>query len=212
MAMKDTLNEILYFRMAERLTLTTVIVLIALVVMVGFWRTVQKIDLTEGGKLGIAGSFAFSTPVFVLLTIVGYTWVSLTNQITLETAPGGGTGSATLIVGEGKGIETDAELQELLREVRAREAADAAPPEDRDNDLATLEELLWAINCTARGREIPLPVMRGFVSAKLALIEPLWDPVLWGPFERFETWARSGEGPQPAEVPMAIYTGVDPRC
>lgn len=105
------IQDILYFRMAERLALTVVIVLVSLIVMVSFWRTVQKIDLTDGGKLGLAGSFAFSTPVFVLLTIIGYAWVSLSNEIMI------GENNAAMM-GAGQRVETDPELQALLREMR----------------------------------------------------------------------------------------------
>lgn len=198
------IQDILYFRMAERLALTVVIVLVSLTVMVSFWRTVQKIDLTDGGKLGLAGSFAFSTPVFVLLTIIGYAWVSLSNEIMI------GENNAAMM-GAGQRVETDPELQALLREMRTEEQK-TTPPTDRANDLSRLEEKLWAINCAAREQDLPQPVQRGLVTAKLALIEPLWDPVLWGPFAQFETWARSGAGPAPAEVPKALYEGVDPRC
>ena len=69
--------QVIAFRIGERITLTIVVLLVALVVMVGFWRTVQRVKVDDGGKLGVAASFVLSTPVFVLMTIVGYAWVSL---------------------------------------------------------------------------------------------------------------------------------------
>ncbi|NDW02022.1 hypothetical protein [Salipiger sp. PrR002] len=198
-----TINSLLYFRMAERLALTAVIVLVALVVMIGFWRTVQKFNLTDGGKLGIAGSFAFSTPVFVLLTIVGYAWVSLTNEITVDAESG-----KTTLMGDTPEVVVDQNIQALLR--AAGNGAEDARPADRENDLAKLEEKLWAINCAARGRDLPPPVAASLVTVKLALIAPFWDNA-WGDFAGFETWARSGTG-KPSEPPRALFAGVDPRC
>lgn len=94
--MTITPDEIVLFRIAERLGLSLIVLLVALVVMVGFWRSVQKLDVSDGGKLGVAGSFALSTPVFVLLAIIGYAWVSLSFpiQVTGPAAPAEATAAA----------------------------------------------------------------------------------------------------------------------
>jgi hypothetical protein len=75
----------LYFRIAERITLTMIIILLCFVVMIAFWRSIQRIEIQlSKEKLGAAGSVVLSTPVFMLLALVGYSYVSLSNPVAID--------------------------------------------------------------------------------------------------------------------------------
>lgn len=170
-------SSLTLFRMLERLTLTAVILGVSLVVMVGFWRTVTRVDLSDGGKLGVAGSVTLATPVFVLLGIVGYAWVSLSNPLKVERSDG--SGSVTFLGPDGVELDRDALLRELFDDAVGADASTglapgtATPPEDRENDLARLQEKLWAINCAARDTDLGAAVSADLIDAKLALMAPL---------------------------------------
>ena len=76
--MDDALKTVVLFRIDERITLSALILIIAIIVMIAFRRSVQKIDsrITKE-NIGTGGSVLLGTPIFVLLTPVGYAFVSL---------------------------------------------------------------------------------------------------------------------------------------
>ena len=43
--MDDALKTVVLFRIGERITLSALILIIAIIVMIAFWRSVQKIDV-----------------------------------------------------------------------------------------------------------------------------------------------------------------------
>jgi hypothetical protein len=83
--MQEYIKAIFLLRVAERFLLTGIILAIALVVLIAFWRTVHRIEFNvTKDKLGVAGTTLIATPILVLLILVGFSWVALTNRISLE--------------------------------------------------------------------------------------------------------------------------------
>jgi hypothetical protein len=72
------------FRIGERIALTVIVILVALVVTAGFWRSIQKVDfsLAKAGTSG-GGTFVLATPVFALLALIGFAWVSFAHPISV---------------------------------------------------------------------------------------------------------------------------------
>lgn len=200
--MTITPDEIVLFRIAERLTLTLIVLLVAFVVMVGFWRSVQKLDVTDGGKLGVAGSFALSTPVFVLLAIIGYAWVSLSFPIEVAgpaAVPGAVVeASAQRFVGIGTG---------------AGPAAGAArsAPADPGYALGQAQRLVRAINCAARRAAPDERLDTDLTRARLALLAPVWPPV-WGDPDAFADAVLGISGLEPNPLALEQFDRVDSTC
>ena len=83
--MDNVLSTVILFRIGERITLSALILIVAIVVMIAFWRSVQKIDFRiTRENVGTGGSVLLGTPIFVLLTLVGYAFVSLSNPISVK--------------------------------------------------------------------------------------------------------------------------------
>lgn len=75
----------LIVRVSERIGITVIIVSISLILLVAFWRSLQKVDFafeTEGGVT--KANVILATPVFVLLILVGYAYVTFSFPMTLE--------------------------------------------------------------------------------------------------------------------------------
>ena len=194
--MTITPDEIVLFRIAERLGLSLIVLLVALVVMVGFWRSVQKLDVTDGGKLGLAGSFALSTPVFVLLAIIGYAWVSLSFpiQVTGPAAPAAATASAVApqsFVGIG---------------VPAR-----AAPADPGYALGQAQRMVRAINCAAKRAAPDERLATDLTRARLALLAPVW-PSAWGEPAAFADAVLGISGTEPNPLALEQFDRVDASC
>ncbi|MEH2484887.1 hypothetical protein [Bradyrhizobium sp. AZCC 2230] len=80
-------HAIFYLRLIERFVITGLVLAVAVIVLIAFWRTVHRIDFNvEKEKVGVAGTTLIATPVLVLLILVGFAWVVLTNGISLEIA------------------------------------------------------------------------------------------------------------------------------
>lgn len=193
-----TTDFIVLFRIGERLTLTLVVLVVSAIVMVGFWRTVQRIDLTEGGKLGVAGSFAFSTPVFVLLTIVGYAYVSLSAPINVTQG--------------GNAAQTDLAGTPSSSFIGASPTAMSAPPSaDPDYDSALAERKIRSLNCMARGRELSPRQQDDLALVKLDLMAPIWAAD-WGDPDSFRAWAAGIDPAAPNSSAQRVFESEHPLC
>lgn len=85
--MWDFAHVILLLRIIERFVITGLILVVAVVVLIAFWRTVHRIDFNvTKEKVGVAGTTLIATPILVLLILVGFAWVALNNKISLETS------------------------------------------------------------------------------------------------------------------------------
>ncbi|WP_193139339.1 hypothetical protein [Meridianimarinicoccus sp. MJW13] len=197
------MDTIILFRIAERLTLTAVVLLVALVVMIGFWRTVQKINLAEGAPLGLGGSFVFSTPVFVLMALIGYAWVSLEHpiEVTPVAAPegmqvaeggtpaGGFTGVAPLYPDAGPSPQTTG----------------------TGYDASVAQRQLRSLNCLIDGQTLSARTEIDVTDVKLSLLAGLWQPA-WGNRSDFADWARNTGGPTPSQEARTAWSALHPLC
>jgi hypothetical protein len=83
--MSEFAHTIFYLRIIERFVITGLVLAVAVIVLIAFWRTVHRIDFNVAKeKVGVAGTTLVATPVLVLLILVGFAWVVLTNNISLE--------------------------------------------------------------------------------------------------------------------------------
>ena len=202
--MTITPDEIVLFRIAERLGLSLIVLLVALVVMVGFWRSVQKLDVSDGGRRGVAGRFALSTPVFVLLAIIGYAWVSLSFpiQVSGPAAPAEATAAAggpQSFVGIGMpGRPADAG------------PARAAPP-DPGYALGQAQRMVRAINCAAKRAAPDERLATDLTRARLALLAPVW-PSAWGEPAAFADAVLGISGAEPNPLALEQFDRVDASC
>lgn len=166
-------DQAILFRMAERLTLTMVIVLAVIVVMAGFWRGVSRLEF-DGSNAGLGGSVMLATPVLMVAVLVGYAWVSLNAPVTVD-AKGGFIGASP------GGAAADG-------------GTTRAPPPTAD-DTATVDNsalrrnevglMIGALNCLAADNTgAPGELREGLARAKLALMRPVWNPA-WGDPEAF---------------------------
>lgn len=212
--MAITSDQIVLFRIAERLTLTAIVLLVAAVVMVGFWRSVQKLDLAEGGKIGIGGSFAFSTPVFVLLAIIGYAYVSLSFpiEVTQPAAPPVAVAAEAEAGAEaairrflGVGGEPAAPV------ARTAPAPAAAPVPDPDYELGQAQRLVRAVNCAARRAAPDERLETDLIRARLALLAPVW-PEVWGDRKTFADAVLGISGEPPHPLALEVFERVDSTC
>lgn len=189
---------IVFFRIGERLTLTLVVLVVSTIVMIGFWRTVQRVNLTEGGKLGVAGSFAFSTPVFVLLTIVGYAYVSLSAPISVST---GAERPQTELAGTSASSFVGASPAATI----------PAPPVDLGYSSALAERKIRSLNCMVRGRELTARQQDDLALIKLDLMIPVWAAD-WGDPDRFRAWASGIDPAAPNARAEIVFEAVHPTC
>ncbi len=195
------MDSIILFRIAERLTLTAVVILVALVVMIGFWRTIQKINISQNEHFGLAGSVAFSTPVFVLLAIIGYAWVSLEHpiqvgQVTPDEASiqaTAGQEAATLTTGNFVG------------------SSRTATGTNTGYDAAITQRRLRSVNCALRGKDLGQRTSDDIAEIKLTLIRDLWQDD-WGDPVTFADWVRTGGTPAPNDLVLEVWEEVHPLC
>lgn len=191
------MDDIILFRIAERLTLTTVVLLVALVVMVGFWRSVQKIDLSDSGKLGIGGSFIFSTPVFVLLAIIGYSWVSLEHPIQIAPSADAPIQTASVEASPGGFIGAS--------------SGAVSGTEDTGYDQAITQRRLRSLNCLLQDRTPSNRTADDVAAVKLGLMRALWDAD-WGDPEAFADWALGRSLTPPPEAAKTVWEEVHTLC
>ena len=187
------MDIIVLFRLGERLTLTLVVLLVAFIVMVGFWRTVQEIHISEGEKLGVSGTFVLSTPIFVLLTVIGYSWVSLSHPIQLTNNP----------------LATD----EQVAEATASSQFVAASPVRQatsSKDLAETQGEIRSLNCLA-GASLNERDERALSSVKLTLMSAVWQES-WGNVTDFARWARGFDFDEPNSAARDFFEARHATC
>lgn len=196
--MIDTADPIILFRMFERMTLTATVIVVALILMIGFWRSVQKIDLAQGGSLGIAGSFVFSTPVFALLVIVGYAYVSLSHPIKVDASPQ--TGAPTELAqsgGQSQFLGAARETEEESQQV--------------GYDLATAQRRVRSLNCLLQDQAASPRLQDDMGDIKLALMAPVWSAA-WGDPESFSDWAMGRSSAPPNATARAVFEERHQLC
>ncbi|WP_299852508.1 hypothetical protein [uncultured Roseovarius sp.] len=204
--MFEDLSPVIIFRMSERLLLTGIVIVVALVVLVGFWKTVQRVTLKDGGPLGVAGSVALSTPVFALLAIILYAWVSLSHPISFNAAksapePGGAQVAAL-------GGDT---TEQFTGAVNTQ--THAVAPEDVSNYARQrTRHQIWTLNCLADSTVVRAPAQTDLTDIKLRLMQDVWHSDWDNPL-KFENWARNpSEGSKPPPEALEFFDGRHTGC
>lgn len=175
------------FRIAERIVISLVVILVSLVVTVGFWRSIQRIDFQlSREKVSGAANVILATPVFALLALIGFAWVSFSNPISVGLPAAGG--EADQVAGDPPGVIT----------LSGSVPAPAAPGDDMalSRNLATVRSL----NCIAgiTGEGLSPRDADALRDARLALMQAVWQPD-WGDPADFAAWAtgRTTDAPDP---------------
>ncbi|MDD9914934.1 MAG: hypothetical protein OXT01_09775 [Rhodospirillaceae bacterium] len=187
--MDDALKTVVLFRIGERITLSALILIIAIIVMIAFWRSVQKIDFRiTKENIGTGGSVLLGTPIFVLLTLVGYAFVSLSNPITVKTPTEEITGSSRAIPAGGGKVDNAAF--------------------DRNNAL----EKVRSLNCLARNdADGSARDQDNLAAIKVHLLQPVWSGA-WGDFDQFSAWALGRSNSPPDPRARAVFDDLHQPC
>ena len=196
-------SQIIAFRMGERITLTLVVLVISLVVMVGFWRTVQSVRVEDGGKLGVAGSFVLSTPIFVLMTIVCYAWVSLAHPISV--------GVPVVPVADSQSDSAFAANDNGIGGFIGASSFDAPTSTDPANARHEVTEQIRTLNCLASGQDLNREQKDHLGLAKFALMTSVWSDD-WGDPKAFIDWAQNLSLSDPNAAARTVFDAVRSPC
>lgn len=201
---------IMLFRIGERLTLSVIIVIVSLVVMIGFWRSIQKIDFQMSReKIGAGGSIILGTPIFVLLALVGYAFVSLSNPISISAAP---TSSEFDGKRPSQGAAVMPSPASGFTGISSNHDATTGAADNTEFERRRAVETVMSLNCLARDAgEASARVQDDLAAVKLRLLEPVWSEE-WGNFEAFAASAlgRSTEAPHPRA--LAVFQEIHRIC
>jgi hypothetical protein len=192
-------------RIAERLTLSVVVVIVALVVTIAFWRSVQKIDLSLG-QGGLAGSanMLVATPVLALGALIGFAWVSFSNPITV---------SATAAPAESSVAQGESVTMAGMLPGRSRSQDPPLPEQSTTDDREHTRDRLMYVNCLARApAAATLPQAENLLTqVRLDLMRPVWASD-WGSQPDFSDWATGKSSAPPNSAARAFFEGVHPLC
>lgn len=206
MTQQDALTTALLFRIGERLTLTVIIVVLSCVVMIAFWRSIQRVDFQASrDKVGVAGSIVLSTPVFLILALVGYTYVSLSNPITIDLGK-----EETLTPGPAVSNSRGAGFTGITSNGGLSEAVE--PTDNTDFERQRAVDEVRSLNCLAGPVARPSArVQDDFAAVKLRLLKPVWSDD-WGAYDAFadSVLGRSVKDPNPKA--LEIFEGKHDIC
>jgi hypothetical protein len=176
--MDDFSSSLITFRIAERAIVSFVVIVISIVVTVGFWKSLQRLDfnLTKG-TLGAGGSAVLGTPVLAMLALIGFSWVNFSNPIAYEAAP---TPSP-------EPMQTAAAPEPAVR-FRGSAADPSAQAAATRRDR--VRQVVRVLNCIPGENELQTDALR---QARLSLMGQVWDQA-WGPADAFDTWVLIGQG------------------
>ena len=187
--MEDNLATWMFgLRMAERLILTLVVLGTAIVLMAVFRRSVERIKFQSEEKVNLSADIVMATPVFALIVIVAYAYVSYRHPVSVDvqTAPSAASiesasaedpGTAVAEAG-GNGTER-VTLHGLVPET--------ARPSDIEMARGQALGHIKALNCLVDAASETDPRMQDAVTA--AKFSLLTDPVVW---DR-DTWGSPGD-------------------
>jgi hypothetical protein len=187
------------FRIGERIALTVIVILVALVVTAGFWRSIQKVDFTlaKAGTSG-GGTFVLATPVFALLALIGFAWVSFAHPIAVTvpaavSAQDTGTAQAPAAV--------------------TMAGALSAPEGDIAFARNTVRMRILSLNCLAQqaGDGLHDRDADALGAVKAALMRTVWDAD-WGEPAAFEAWATGLSPSPPNDAARNVFDAVHPLC
>ena len=193
------LSLVIALRVGERVVLSLIVILLALICTLGFWRSLQKVDFSLArDKLSGSASVVLATPVFALLALIAFAWVSFSNPISITPpapAPAPGalqTAAAPSFIGATPTAEapvTEFERGRTAEMIRALNCVASRAPQDTTTDrFADALDLI-----------------------RLSLMEPVWHPD-WGEPADFRA-ITLGLSTDPANPDAAAFaTQIHPLC
>jgi hypothetical protein len=187
------------FRIGERIALTVIVILVALVVTAGFWRSIQKVDfsLAKAGTSG-GGTLVLATPVFALLALIGFAWVSFAHPISVAVPA---TAS-----------ERSAEAAQVAGTVTMAGAL-PAPQGDMEFARNTVRMRILSLNCLAQraGDGVAERETDALGAVKATLMRSVWDAD-WGEPAALEAWATGLSPTAPNDAARDFFDAVHPLC
>jgi hypothetical protein len=76
------IEQAFLMRVLERITISLIIISISIIFIIAFWKSMQKIDFDIKGEKNSANvNVVFATPIFVLLVLIGYAYISFSNPL-----------------------------------------------------------------------------------------------------------------------------------
>lgn len=206
MTQYEAITMAVVFRVGERIALSAIIVVIACIVMIAFWRSVQRIELmTSGERFGGAGTIVLSTPIFVLLALVGYTYISFSNPIAVSFSNENNKTDTT--------ERQNSSLDTFTGIATERTASGDAPPADNTAfDRLRAIDIVRSLNCLAGDHsEFSTKVLDDFNRAKLQLLRPVWLDG-WGSYDAFadRVMGRVAQAPDPKA--LAVFESRHEIC
>jgi hypothetical protein len=183
------------FRIGERIAISLVVIAVAMVVTLGFWRTIQKVDFTlSQEKLSGGGSFVLATPVFALLALIGFAWVSFSHPVSVALPAAGATQAAA------------------AGPVSMMGAAPARPEADVGFRRGEATGQIRSLNCIAgKASGVAERDVDALARVKLGLMLPVWDPG-WGEAEAFRRWVLGLSADAPPPAARAVFEASHPLC
>lgn len=208
--MDDGLLMLMFgFRLVERLILTFVVLGTAVVLMAAFRKSVERIRFQTEEKVNLSADIVMATPIFALLVVVAYAYVSYRHPVTFDVQA-----TASLVSAEGtNGAQTGAEqvAQSDPRTVTSMSLSGLAPDKARPADVekARGDALgrVKALNCLLdEAPDVDPRMQDAAVAAKVALLtDPLvWNRSAWGSPAILRLWALGIGDPPPAELVQAF--------
>lgn len=199
--MEDLFRQTVYLRMGERVALTAIIVLLALIVTAGFWKSMQRVEFRADKSVGLGGNFVLATPVFVLLALVGYAWVTLNAPVSF--VPGSVPGATAPSDGD--------QLTDLSSGGEFTAVVESALDHRRSVVLTQIRGLNCLFQQANRVGPIGPAQFDALASAKLDLMEPVWDPE-WGDFLLLNDWAMGFSDSPPLSLGQTYFEDTLPEC
>lgn len=199
----DLAGFVFLVRIAERVTLSIVVVLVAFVVTLAFWRSVQRIDFNLGqGGISAGAKVMVATPVLALAALIGFAWVSFSNPITVS-----GTTAVRTAPTEGIAETAGYTLSGMTPGRRD------APPPDPSRDREIARDRILYLNCLAAlpGASSPDDAGDLLPALRLELMLPVWGSD-WGTAEAFADWANGKDPGPPNFAAQAFFEEVSPTC
>ena len=169
----------LALRIGERVVISVVVILVCLVVTVGFWRSIQKLDFSfSRDKISGAANVVLATPVFALLALIVFAWVSFSHPVDRLASRRRGKGRGRDRAGGYRG-----------REVHRR-GAERSHGRGRSLERRRAEEMVKSLNCVAiaAGTAVSPREVDALAEARLTALLPVWSEE-WGEQAAFRAWA-----------------------
>ena len=172
--------------------------------MISFWRSIQRIDFqVSREKIGAAGSVILGTPVFMLLALVGYAYVSLSNPINVEV-------ERTPARVSTRENFAGSQVRKFVGMTGPGEGPSRSSATDLDRLRAT--ESVMSLNCLARSVDGLSPrVQDDLAEVKLKLLTPVWSEA-WGNISVFSDWVRGRSQEDPDPQAKAVFSKMHEIC